>query len=319
MTQRHRPRNPAPTGTPPRRRRCRAPSCPREPRWSSSGAAARVLDRLLAGAGGGGGDADRANRDQLGRDRAQRRLLLRAGMAEGYAGAVERVGREANARDLADLTLEGQGLVGRDRGRGGDRLRLSPSGTALAGARRRSLAAMRRGAARLEVDGLAGRSTARACRSTSRRRSARRSPAGCISPTVGCCTRRAIWRASAGAAQRHGARLCQAEVQRLTPTAAARCVETSRGTVRAGAVIVGAQRLERRTGAGAGRGDRAGARPGPRLRADPAGLHHRRRRAVTPTGEYWQQTPDGAIVLGGCRAVAPGQMSACASWCRRRR
>jgi glycine/D-amino acid oxidase-like deaminating enzyme len=28
--------------------------------------------------------------------------------------------------------------------------------------------------------------------------------------------------------------------------------------------------------------------------------------AVTPTGEYWQQTPDGIIILGGCRAAAPG-------------
>src|SRR5207237_8288664 len=25
--------------------------------------------------------------------------------------------------------------------------------------------------------------------------------------------------------------------------------------------------------------------------------------AVTPTGEYWQQAPDGSIVLGGCRAA----------------
>jgi glycine/D-amino acid oxidase-like deaminating enzyme len=27
---------------------------------------------------------------------------------------------------------------------------------------------------------------------------------------------------------------------------------------------------------------------------------------ITSTGEYWQQTVDGTIVLGGCRAVAPG-------------
>jgi glycine/D-amino acid oxidase-like deaminating enzyme len=27
--------------------------------------------------------------------------------------------------------------------------------------------------------------------------------------------------------------------------------------------------------------------------------------AVTATGEYWHQTPDGSIVLGGCRAIAP--------------
>jgi glycine/D-amino acid oxidase-like deaminating enzyme len=26
---------------------------------------------------------------------------------------------------------------------------------------------------------------------------------------------------------------------------------------------------------------------------------------VTPTGEYWQQTPDGSILIGGCRADAP--------------
>src|SRR5699024_9503340 len=26
---------------------------------------------------------------------------------------------------------------------------------------------------------------------------------------------------------------------------------------------------------------------------------------VSATGEYWQQTPDGSIVIGGCRADAP--------------
>ncbi|MFL5801924.1 MAG: NAD(P)/FAD-dependent oxidoreductase [Roseiflexaceae bacterium] len=28
--------------------------------------------------------------------------------------------------------------------------------------------------------------------------------------------------------------------------------------------------------------------------------------AVTPTGEYWQQALDGTLILGGCRAAAPG-------------
>src|SRR5437588_389113 len=28
--------------------------------------------------------------------------------------------------------------------------------------------------------------------------------------------------------------------------------------------------------------------------------------SITPTGEYWQQTVDGTIILGGCRTVAPG-------------
>jgi gamma-glutamylputrescine oxidase len=30
---------------------------------------------------------------------------------------------------------------------------------------------------------------------------------------------------------------------------------------------------------------------------------------LTPTSEYWQQTPSGAIVIGGCRAMAPDQDS----------
>jgi gamma-glutamylputrescine oxidase len=29
--------------------------------------------------------------------------------------------------------------------------------------------------------------------------------------------------------------------------------------------------------------------------------------SLTPTGEYWQQRHDGTIILGGCRAVAPGR------------
>jgi glycine/D-amino acid oxidase-like deaminating enzyme len=39
----------------------------------------------------------------------------------------------------------------------------------------------------------------------------------------------------------------------------------------------------------------------------PAIFAHGMGAALTPTGEYWQQTPDGTIVLGGCRAIAPGQ------------
>jgi glycine/D-amino acid oxidase-like deaminating enzyme len=39
----------------------------------------------------------------------------------------------------------------------------------------------------------------------------------------------------------------------------------------------------------------------------PAIFAHGMGAALTPTGEYWQQAPDGTIVLGGCRAVAPGQ------------
>jgi glycine/D-amino acid oxidase-like deaminating enzyme len=39
----------------------------------------------------------------------------------------------------------------------------------------------------------------------------------------------------------------------------------------------------------------------------PATFAHGMGAALTLTGEYWQQAPDGTIVLGGCRAVAPFQ------------
>jgi len=110
----------------------------------------------------------------------------------------------------------------------------------------------------------------------------------------------------AQAAQRHGARLCLANVTKLVSDGDATLVETSAGTIRAGKVIVGINAwTDELIPSLAGivvpvRGRILSYAPVPPVFTTGIGA------SVTPTGEYWQQTMDGSIVLGGCRADAPG-------------
>lgn len=109
----------------------------------------------------------------------------------------------------------------------------------------------------------------------------------------------------AAAAKRHGARLCQAGVTEITPAGEGVTLATTAGQVQASRVVVAAN---------AWTGELVPALKdlvvpvrGQILNYEPispvfeVGLGV----DITPTGEYWQQTPDGAIVIGGCRADAP--------------
>jgi len=84
-------------------------------------------------------------------------------------------------------------------------------------------------------------------------------------------------------------------------------VETDQGPVRAGAVVVAANAwLARIIPALEGvvtpvRGQALVSAPAPPLLTPGFGV------ALTPTGEYGQQRPDGRVVFGGCRAAAPGR------------
>jgi glycine/D-amino acid oxidase-like deaminating enzyme len=109
----------------------------------------------------------------------------------------------------------------------------------------------------------------------------------------------------AQSARRHGARLCQAQIERLVPDGDVTLVVTSRGTVRAGSVVVGVNAwTDELVPELAGlvvpvRGQAIAYEPLPPVFTTGVGV------AITPTGEYWHQTLDGSIVLGGCRAHAP--------------
>lgn len=110
------------------------------------------------------------------------------------------------------------------------------------------------------------------------------------------------------AAARHGARLCWgAEVRAIAAGPAGVRVETARGAVSAGAAVVAVNAWS------AGllpflegvvtpvRGQALATAPLPAAMPCAFGA------AVTPTGEYGQQTLDGSVVFGGCRASAPGR------------
>lgn len=109
----------------------------------------------------------------------------------------------------------------------------------------------------------------------------------------------------AAAARRHGARFVKATATSLTPVADGTSIQTSAGIVRAGRVVVAVNAWsDELVPALAGlvvpvRGQILAYEPVAPVFTTAIGTD------ITPTGEYWQQTPDGAIVIGGCRAVAP--------------
>jgi gamma-glutamylputrescine oxidase len=112
----------------------------------------------------------------------------------------------------------------------------------------------------------------------------------------------------AAAAERHGARIVsETALTGLAADGAGVLARTTRGTIHAGSAVVAANAwLGQIVPALASRvtpvrGQALAFAPAPPVFGPGMGA------ALTPTGEYWQQTPDGTIVLGGCRAVAPGQ------------
>lgn len=105
----------------------------------------------------------------------------------------------------------------------------------------------------------------------------------------------------ARAAKNYGARFVNATVDHITDTA----VVTNQGKISAGNVIVAlnawtADLLPELSGIIVPtRGQILAYEPIEPVFTSAVGAE------ITPTGEYWQQTPDGHIVIGGCRADAP--------------
>src|SRR4051812_2330648 len=112
----------------------------------------------------------------------------------------------------------------------------------------------------------------------------------------------------AAAAERHGAQITTGTtLSSLAPDGDGLVARTTRGDLRADAAVIAANAwIDQIVPALAGRvtpvrGQALAFAPAPAIFAHGLGA------ALTPTGEYWQQAPDGTIVLGGCRAVAPCQ------------
>ena len=109
------------------------------------------------------------------------------------------------------------------------------------------------------------------------------------------------------AAQRHGAQLYQAQALHLTPRGTSVQVETTRGNISAGAVVLAVNAWTSellptmRELIVPVRGQILSYAPLPPVFTTALFA------SLTETEEYWQQTLDGSLVLGGCRALAPGK------------
>lgn len=110
----------------------------------------------------------------------------------------------------------------------------------------------------------------------------------------------------AAAARRLGARLVLAEVTGIVPDGSGSRIETTAGSLSAGSAVVAMNAwTDSLVPALAGkivpvRGQILAYSPAARVFEAAMGA------SLTPTGEYWQQVPDGSIVIGGCRQDAPG-------------
>jgi glycine/D-amino acid oxidase-like deaminating enzyme len=233
--------------------------------------------------------------------------FLTAGTAEGYPNAITRLGHAA-AHAIWRLTLENRALM---------RLVLAeeaidcdyrePGHVSLA-LGDEQLAEVQRTAAALAADGFGGDVLDRA------------QVQELVSTPLGPLISGALYSAGSGllhsarfidglaqAAVQHGTRIVRAEVAEIVQNGAGARVTTNAGMLDARALVVAANAwtgrvLPQLAGVVTPvRGQVLSHAPLPRVFEVGLGAGH------TATGEYWQQTPGGAIVLGGCRAVAPNR------------
>jgi len=231
--------------------------------------------------------------------------FVRAGTAGGYTDAIRHLGREA-ARDLWHLTEEGQALVGRIVAEEGIDCDYRTPGTLSLALTEASLDEMRQNLATMHADGLSGefvdRQGAQALIGTPL---GAEITGGLFFPDGGLLHSARYLAGIAEAARRRGARLCQAGVIGLVAEGDGTRVETTAGAIRAGRVVVAVNAWSDELVPDlAGlvvpvRGQILSYEPLPPVFTTGVGA------SVATTGEYWQQTPNGAIVIGGCRADAP--------------
>lgn len=233
--------------------------------------------------------------------------LLVTGTTEGYTDAVARHGREV-ARAHWGLSVEGLHLTQAVIAEEQIACDLRPSGNLGLALSEAGLAGQRANIALLAEDGFTQHPLSR--REAEEIAGTPLGPevlGGKINPNAATLHSTKLVYGLAAAAQRHGARLCWgAELRGLRAEGGRIQVETSRGAVSAGAVVLSANAwlgdlLPELAGLITPvRGQALATAPGPFVLRPGFGV------SMTPTGEYGQQTADGSVVFGGFRAAAPG-------------
>ncbi len=233
--------------------------------------------------------------------------FLPVGTAEDYDTTIARLGR-STARELLGLTIENRWLADEILGVEGIACDFRPAGhlhLALSDAEQE---ANRRLASLLTEDGCAtghlALTEAQAIVATPF------GPAvagGLFFRDIALLHPGKLVRGLAGAARRRGAVIARAEVQRIEGGGRGARIITDRGNIDAGAVLTAVNAWTGELHPALGplitpvRGQVVAYAPvAPLCRAGMTAL-------TTATEEYWQQLPDGSIILGGCRAVQPGR------------
>jgi gamma-glutamylputrescine oxidase len=229
-----------------------------------------------------------------------------AGPAGGYADAIARLGHETAYAVLTDTltnqqllrqVLEEEGIECSYREPGNIRLALTEA----------QEEQLRAEVAALQADGLLAAFLDReAVQVLIKTKLSSEIRGGRFKPGQGLIHSARFVRGLAQATLRRGTRAYQAEVQELVPDGEHLHLHTSRGTIRAATVVVAANAWigkllpELADLVVPGREQMLAYAPVPPV------FSHGMSADIT-AGEYFQQTPDGTILIGGCNTVAPGE------------
>ncbi len=235
--------------------------------------------------------------------------FLIEGAAVSYQRLIDLLGREG-AREVYSLTMQGQQLAHDVINSEGIDCGLRRSGTLSLALSAEELGNMTHQRHLLEEDGINAELLDRqSVQELIRTPLAEEIVGGYLAPTGGTLHSGQYIGGLARAAQRHGAVLVQAEVASIQVTGNATRVHTSEGPIDAGKVVVALNAWtdtlvpEMDGVIVPTRGQILAYKPSAPVFTTATGAD------ITPTGEYWQQRPDGSIVIGGCREDAPNRDS----------
>jgi glycine/D-amino acid oxidase-like deaminating enzyme len=231
------------------------------------------------------------------------------GAAIGYGDAIDAFGRDT-ARAVWTLSAEGRGLAGQVIADEDIDCDFRAPGILSLALTDEALGSMRRSVDLMREDGFAAELLDRqAVQALIQTPLGSEIAGGAYAPDGGLLHSGRYLAGVAAAARRHGARFCRAAVTALTAydvgATPSVTLSTAAGAIRAHRVVVAVNAWSDELVPGlAGlvvpvRGQILAFEPTAQVFHTGVGTE------VTPTGEYWQQTPDGSIVIGGCRADAP--------------
>jgi glycine/D-amino acid oxidase-like deaminating enzyme len=231
--------------------------------------------------------------------------FLVGGTASGFGAMAKRIGEDA-ARQVETIAAEGREIAERVIGEEGIACDFRVPGTLLLALSDEELAEMRADMGVLAKSGFAGEVLDREQVQAMIRTPLGEEIRGATYARTGALVHSERYLCGiAQAASRHGARLVRAEVTGLAPDGDATRIETTAGPLSAGRVVLALNAwTDTLVPALAGkvvpvRGQILAYAPTAPVFEAAMGA------SVTPTGEYWQQVPDGSIVIGGCREDAP--------------